>query len=227
MAKTESWHVEKRDEKFWLPGTDLEILEQLAPMVVPIGSVKPREKNPRITKNLEMLMEGMRRFGVRWPIIVNKSDGTIEAGHKRYEALVSLGSGFIPVLYVDDDQLTADAFTISDNRTGEKVAKWDDKILNEMLAGLLEEDSLDGVGFVEDDVKLPIGDTDDLGDIVDLDALLDDVVFSDAVAKPIWVVIRTTTSNREMIETALGRIADDESVKIEKSYEVKAEKSNG
>jgi len=217
--KAKNWYVDERDGKFWLQGTDLEVLEQLAPLVVPIESVKPREKNPRITKNLEMLMDGIRRFGVRWPIVVNKNDGTIEAGHKRYEALVSLGAKHIPVLYADDDDTTADAFTISDNRTGEKVAKWDDKVLNEMLAGLLEEDALDGVGFEEGDVKLPIGDTDNLGDIVDLEAMLEEVVFSDAVAKPIWVVIRTTTANREMIETTIGRLEDDDTVKIEKSYE--------
>lgn len=216
MAKEK---CDQRDGKFWLPGTDLQVLEQLAPLIVPIEQVRPRERNPRVTKNLELLMEGIRRFGVRAAIVVNRSDGTIEAGHKRYEALVTLGAKHIPVLWAEDDAVTADAFTISDNRLGEKVAKWDDRILNEMLAGLLEEDALDGVGFEPDDVKLPIGESDDLGRIVDLDALLEDVVFADAVAKPIWVVIRTTTANREMLETSIGRLAEDPSVKIEKSYE--------
>jgi len=209
---------EQRDGKWWLPGTDLEVLEQLAPLIVPIDSVKPREKNPRITKNLEMLMDGVRRFGVRWPIVVNKNDGTIEAGHKRYEALVSLGAKHIPVLWTDDDQNTADAFTISDNRLGEKVAKWDDGILNEMLAGLLEEDSLGGVGFEPDDVKLPVSSEDSLSGIVDLDALLEEVVFTDAVITPVWVVIRAPAAKQEKLETTIQRLAEDIEIEVERSY---------
>lgn len=218
MAKAENYYVEKRDGKSWLPGTDLEILDQLAPLVVPIESVKPREKNPRITKNLELLMDGIRRFGVRWPVVVNRSTGEIEAGHKRYEALVSLGAQHIPVLYADDDAATADAFTISDNRLGEKVAKWDDKILNEMLAGLLEEDALGGIGFEAEDVKLPVSSEDSLSGIVDLDALLEEVVFTDAVSTPVWVVIRAPAAKQEKLETTIQRLAEDIEIEVERSY---------
>jgi len=218
MAKTES-NIEKRDGKCWIQGTDIEILEGLSGLLVPVGSVKPREKNPRITKNLDMLISGIRRFGVRWPIVVSKNTGEIEAGHNRYEALVSLGSKFVPVLYADDDETTASAFTISDNRIGEKVAKWDERILNDMLVALMEEDALEGIGFSEDDIRLPTTTDDKFEGIVDLDELLEEVSFSEVVPDPIWIVIRAPASKRIQIETVIGRIESEPDVKVERSYD--------
>jgi len=215
MAKAK---CEQRDGSWWLPGTDIKVLEALAPLIVPLDEVKPRTRNPRITKDLEGLMEGIRRFGFRIPIVVNREDNTIEAGHKRYEAMVALGAEHIPVVWAQDDQITADGFTLSDNRTAEKTAKWDDDVLQAILRDLASEDALVGVGFDEKDIKPPKDDADNLGDIVDLDKLLEEVAFNDVVRDPVWIVVRAPAGKREKIETAMQRLVEDEEIKVERSY---------
>lgn len=133
----------------------VEVLGDLVGFLTSVDDVNPDPSNPRKTKMLDRLVSGIRRYGVRWPIIVNKRNNVIEAGHQRLYALQELGVKHIPVLWADDDGATAAGFNISDNRLGEIVAVWDKDALGKMLDGLLKEDAsaIEGLGFSEKEVN--------------------------------------------------------------------------
>jgi DNA modification methylase len=83
------------------------------------------------------VINSMRRFGCRWPLVANSRTGVVEAGHQRLAALAALGASKVPVLWADDDGVTAQAFNIADNRTAELAATWDTAALDRLLSGLL------------------------------------------------------------------------------------------
>jgi len=148
---------DKRGERFYLKGAkrDIEVLPDLIPLLKPIGEVKPDPSNPRKTVSLETLVAGIQRFGVRWPILVNKRTGIIEAGHQRLYACQDIGLMHIPVIWADDDNVTAAGFNISDNRLGEIVSEWDDDALAVHLQAMLKEgdEAIAGIGFEREEVE--------------------------------------------------------------------------
>ena len=119
-----------------VPGTDVGILAQLVAMLEPIERVRPDPANPRIVRDLDVVINSMRRFGVRWPIVANSRTGVVEAGHQRLAALAALGAAKVPVLWADDDGVTAQAFNIADNRSAELAATWDTGALERLLSGI-------------------------------------------------------------------------------------------
>ena len=143
------------EEKFYLPGTQIEVLAGLEGMLTPIAMLRPDPTNPRIQQNIELLVEGIRAFGMRWPVIVNKRTGVIEAGHQRVDALKRLGAQHVPVVWADDDKAMARAFMVSDNRIGEAVATWDDAALSVLLQDLQDENAslMGALGFEADDLS--------------------------------------------------------------------------
>ena len=105
---------------------------------VPIGSIRPYDKNPR--KNapaVDKVAESIREFGFRQPIVVDK-DGVIIVGHTRYKAAMKLQLSEVPVLVASD--LTDDqvkAYRLADNKTAE-FAEWDTTLLFDELTALQE-----------------------------------------------------------------------------------------
>lgn len=144
----------ERDSRFYLPGTEIEVLETLARLLVPIAALRPDPTNPRTQLNIEGLIAGIKAFGMRWPVVVNRRTGVIEAGHQRVDALKRLGAQHVPVIWANDDRATARAFMISDNRLGETVADWDEVALGALLNDLHEENEalMGALGF--DDTEL-------------------------------------------------------------------------
>jgi ParB/RepB/Spo0J family partition protein len=101
---------------------------------VPLDSVRLNPENPRLNESaVEPVMRSIVRFGFRVPIVVNRRTGIIEAGHTRWKAAQRMGLAEIPVIFADDDEVTALAFALADNRTAE-FATWDEPA----LAGLLQ-----------------------------------------------------------------------------------------
>lgn len=133
--------------KVLVPGTELELLPALEAFLVPIQDVTPDPANPRRTKSLEGLKVNFKRFGIRRPIIVNKGDGIIEAGHQTRATLLEMGATHIPVIYADDDRIDAVAFNIADNRSNEITAEWDEAPLARLLKELKAVDAVDDLGF--------------------------------------------------------------------------------
>jgi len=93
------------------------IADDLLPLAKPIKKFKSLEGNPR-RGDVEAVVKSYERFGQRKPIVALR-DGTVIAGNHQLEAAKRLGWKEIAVVYVDDDDATAKAFSIADNRTHE------------------------------------------------------------------------------------------------------------
>jgi len=117
--------------------------------MVAIDQVQLNPKNPRLNDAaVGPVADSIRHFGFRQPIVANRRTRQIEAGNTRWRAAQVLGLARIPVIWVDDDESTATAFGIADNRTGE-LAQWDEPVLAELLQSLQSEGQLDATGYDE------------------------------------------------------------------------------
>jgi hypothetical protein len=153
VAKKEPVKKPAKVDKGLLPGTEITILPGLVPLLAPIQDVHPDPANPRRTLNLDVLKSSFRRFGVRKPIVANQKDGQIEAGHQTREALLQLGATHVPVVWADDDRLEATAFNITDNRSSEVVAEWDEIALAKLVKELDDEEMASGMGFDDNQIE--------------------------------------------------------------------------
>jgi len=119
---------------------------------VPLDSVRLNPANPRHNDEaVGPLKQSIAKFGFRTPIIANRRTGLIEAGNTRWKAAREMGLTEVPVIWVDDDEVTALAFAIADNRTAE-FATWDEPKLAVLLRRLAAEDQLAPTGFSDDDL---------------------------------------------------------------------------
>lgn len=118
---------------------------------VPIDQLYCSPTNPRRNEAAVPQVEAsLRRFGWQQPIVARRS-GEVVAGNTRLKAAQKIGMVEVPVWWFDGDDLDAVAFAVADNRTHE-YAEWDEPALARLLEQLREEDSLDGVGYSEDDL---------------------------------------------------------------------------
>lgn len=71
---------------------------------VPTESIRPAEYNPRriSDEDFRALCESVERLGIIVPIIVNRSNGIIIAGHQRQKAARETGIERVPVMYAHD-----------------------------------------------------------------------------------------------------------------------------
>lgn len=103
-----------------------------AEMMRPLGKIPRFENNPRLNEAAAAdVMESLRRFGARQPIVVWKRDGTlgkgdgkIIVGDTRWLAAERLGWPAFPVHEMDCSEADAIAYRLADNKTGER-AEWD------------------------------------------------------------------------------------------------------
>lgn len=108
------------------------IADSLQPLAVDIGTLSPLPGNPR-RGDITAIAKSLDAFGQRKPIVANR-DGTVLAGNHTLAAALSLGWEHIAVVFVDDDQPTAKAFALADNRTVE-LGDYN----NDALAALITE----------------------------------------------------------------------------------------
>ena len=130
---------------------------------VPIGDIRPYEKNPRINDgSVGAVANSIKAFGFRAPIIVD-GDGIIIAGHTRYKAAKKLGLKRVPVIYARDmTPAQVEAYRIADNSAGSR-STWDEDLLQEILDEIgqgydLESMGLDTEAYIDtgefpDDIK--------------------------------------------------------------------------
>lgn len=106
--------------------------------LVPMDTLAAYEHNPRDNSGaVASVMASIKEFGFLVPIVVN-GDGTILAGHTRFEAAKRLGMTEVPVLWATHlTKEQQDAFRIIDNKTAE-LAKWDFDLLAQEVANLKE-----------------------------------------------------------------------------------------
>lgn len=117
------------------------IIEQLWPLVVPIGDLilDPQNARQHGKKNIGAIVESLRRYKQREPIVVNKPTGIVLAGNGRVLAARELGWEYLAVVYAEDDEKDARGFALADNRTAE-LAEWDGEKLQETIRVLREDD---------------------------------------------------------------------------------------
>jgi site-specific DNA-methyltransferase (adenine-specific) len=114
--------------------------------------VQLNPENPRLNEPaVEPVMRSIARFGFRVPLVVNRRTNLIEAGNTRWKAAQRMGLTEVPVIFADDDEVTALAFALADNRTAE-IALWDEPSLADLLKRLDAEGDLASSGFSDDDL---------------------------------------------------------------------------
>jgi DNA modification methylase len=118
-----------------------------------ISEVRPYESNPRINDDaVDTVVESIRQFGWRVPIVVN-TDGVIICGHTRHKAAQKLGLDRVPVHVAMD--LTPEqvrAFRITDNQSA-TLSSWDFDLLPIELTALKDANyDLALLGFDPDEL---------------------------------------------------------------------------
>ena len=125
---------------------------------MPIGSVKPYDRNPRRNDDaVDAVANSIAEFGFKNPIIVD-SDLVIIAGHTRLKAAKKLGLKEVPVVIASD--LTAEqarAFRLVDNRTAE-LADWDLDMLVEEIDATDFDFADFGFEFINEDRTVDFSD---------------------------------------------------------------------
>ena len=118
-----------------------------------LDDIIPYYNNPRRNeKALDALVESIKEFGFKNPIILDK-DSVIIAGHTRRLAALRLGMKEVPCIYANDlteEQVTA--FRLADNRV-QSFSKWDEKKLAKEISELVNFDMTD-FGFSEKEMEV-------------------------------------------------------------------------
>lgn len=141
-------------------------IEQLDVEYVPLSELRKWPGNPK-EHDLGAIAQSMLRFGFRDPIGVNRADNFIEEGHGRLDTLQALKTQhrnpprfirvqndewFVPVLYFEDDALTAHGYALAHNRTQELGGGYDQAALRAALEEQARYGLLPGTGFDSDDL---------------------------------------------------------------------------
>lgn len=117
------------------------IAESLRPLAIPVDNLILDPQNAR-RGDVAAIRRSLNVFGQRKPVVVKRTGedvagrptGVVIAGNHTLAAAVELGWTEIAAVFVDDDEHTAKAYALADNRTGE-LATWD----YEQLATTLTE----------------------------------------------------------------------------------------
>lgn len=127
------------------------IIESIQHITTPVDGIKNWEKNPRVG-SIEAVAKSLEKFGQRKPIVVNKRTGEVIAGNHTIMAAKSLGWKEIAAVWVDDDEATAQAYAIADNRTHD-LGAYDEQALAALVEELANTDLILAAGYGQDDIE--------------------------------------------------------------------------
>jgi len=102
-------------------------------------------------ENMAAIIGSLRRFGQCEPLVVQAGSLRVVGGNGRLVAMRKLGWTECDAVILDLTDLEATALGIALNRTAE-LAHWDEAGLAKMLEQLRSEDSLDGIGYSDEDL---------------------------------------------------------------------------
>lgn len=127
-----------------------QIAKDLEPLAVPVKNLKLAANNPR-TGDVAAIRASYERFGQRKPIVAHRKTREVIAGNHQLTAAKELGWEKIAVVWVDDDEATAAAYSVADNRIGQ-LGEWN---VENLVSALGEIDPLDlsATGFSEADYE--------------------------------------------------------------------------
>lgn len=164
------------------------IAEQLVPLATPLGDLSLLPGNPR-RGDVGAVARSLEVFGQRKAIVANR-DGTIIAGNHTFQAAQSLGWSEIAVVFVDDDDATAKAYALADNRTAE-LGGYDDEALIAYLSQVQASDAelLAATGWSDGDLAALMAATTELpAPLEDPDAVPDLPAEPTSVLGDVWVL---------------------------------------
>jgi len=127
------------------------IIESLKHLAVDVEQLKNWEKNPRVG-SIEAVARSLEKFGQRKPIVVNKRTNEVIAGNHTIMAAKSLGWKEVAAVWVDDDEATAQAYAIADNRTHD-LGAYDEQALAALVEELANTDLILAAGYGEQDIE--------------------------------------------------------------------------
>jgi len=183
------------------------IIESLQPLAVAIESLTGLESNPR-KGDVAAVAASLARFGQRKPIVARKDDGTIIAGNHTWQAAKKLGWKEIAVAFVGDDDVTAQAYALADNRTAE-LGSYDEELLLQMIQEIqkIDEDLLADTGWAQKDFEQLV---EKLGIVeqLDVDSAFDNLLQGDREDATQMTFI-VTLEQAEQIRTALKLALSD------------------
>ena len=131
------------------------IHKSLVSLAVDIEKLTYLENNPR-NGDVDAVAKSYNQFGQRKPIVAT-NDYVVIAGNHQLAAARQLGWDKIAVVITEDDEITAKAFALTDNRTAE-LGSYDDDLLADLLSEVSSVPELmDSTGFSEDDLFDLIG----------------------------------------------------------------------
>lgn len=161
------------------------ILPDLESLAVEIGELELLPGNPR-KGDVDAVSRSLEQFGQRKPIVARRGDRTVIAGNHTLQAARRLGWDKIAVVWVDDDDASAKAFALADNRTAE-LGGYDEEALLALIEEVHKADAalLEMTGWSEQDMH-------DLIDALEPD---EPVVPEDADEVPENVVARTAVGD--------------------------------
>lgn len=125
-----------------------QIPKTLAPLAVPIDSVKPFPGNAR-RGDVERIVESLERNGQFRPIIANTRTKHVLGGNHVREAALTLGWKFIAVTWVDVPKAKEARIVLADNRLGDLGTYDPDALLD-----LVRSQGTDvlGIGWTPDEL---------------------------------------------------------------------------
>tara|TARA_R100000655_G_C2983996_1_gene192196 strand:- start:1184 stop:1798 length:615 start_codon:yes stop_codon:yes gene_type:complete len=127
-----------------------QIADDLTTLAYPIEKLKHLDGNPR-KGNVEAVKKSYEKFGQRKPIVATK-DGEVISGNHQLAAARELGWNKIAVVFTNDDELTAKAFALADNRTAD-LGTYDDDLLADMLGSVSSNPEMfKATSFTNDDL---------------------------------------------------------------------------
>lgn len=124
------------------------IPETLAPLAVPVASLREYRDNPR-RGDVETIKRSLAAHGQYRPVVVNARTGEVLAGNHTLRAARELGWTEIAATFVDVDDDTAARIVLVDNRSND-LAAYDDEQLSRLLESL---PTLDDTGFTSSDLE--------------------------------------------------------------------------
>lgn len=130
-------------------------------LAVPIDTLRTDPTNARTHsgESIRVIKNSLEKFGQRAPIIAqvakNGAPHIVRAGNGRLEAARLLKWEYIAAVIVDEPDVDAVAFAITDNRAAE-LAEWDiDKLLDNVA--VIEHLGLETAGFTDETLADIIG----------------------------------------------------------------------
>lgn len=131
------------------------IAQDLIPLAKKVDEIKLLDGNPRIG-DVSAVKKSYEKFGQRKPIVIT-SDGTVIAGNHQLKAVRELGWTHIACVVSNDDELTAKAFALADNRTAE-LGNYNNDLLADMIKEVSSDlEMLEATSFTENDLYKLIG----------------------------------------------------------------------